>query len=113
MSMIKDWIQRVKERNDANNPENMTEEQRLQHELFLQELTEKNKRTVRWVGTVLWCLAMVAWSVVIAIDVVNSISPITIMFHGVGAAVTALLGLPRVLGWLAARKEKKDEDADT
>ena len=113
MSWIKDWMQRVKERNAANNPENMTEEQRIAHEKFLQELTEKNKRTVRLVTTCLWCLAMVAWAVVIVMDVVHSVSPITTTFHGLGAVVTALLALPRVLRWLDARKQKKDEDAES
>ena len=89
-------------------PEEMTEEQRLYHQQYVAELTEQNRRTVSRVCTVLWCLAMVCWSVLLVLDVVFSVGAIKIVFHSVGAVLTALLSLRRVKAFFAARKEKNE-----
>ena len=90
-------------------PEEMTEEQRLYHEQYIKELTEQNQKTVKKVCTVLWCLAMVGWAIFLVLDVVLAVGAAKILFHGVGAAVTALLALPRVMDHFATKK--KDDDA--
>lgn len=86
--------------------EEMTEEQRHYHEQYLRELDDRNRRTVRKVCTVLWCVAMVGWAIFLVLDVVFSVGVVKIVFHAVGAVLTALLSLRRVKAWLAARKAK-------
>lgn len=89
-------------------PEEMTDEQRLYHEQYVAELTEQNRRTVRKVCTVLWCLAMVCWLVLLVLDVVFAVGAVKIVFHSVGAVLTALPALPRIKAFFAARKEKNE-----
>lgn len=92
----------------GNQPEEMTEEERRQHELYLQELMQKNKQSAKRVGKVLWCLAMVAWALLLWLDVKHHVGPVNILFHGMGAVITALIALPTVLDFFAAKKKKKD-----
>ena len=47
----------------------MTEEERLRHEQYIKELTEQNQKTVKTVCTVLWCVAMAAWVILLVLDV--------------------------------------------
>ena len=108
---LKEKIRRIKEEREKNNPDSMTEEQRLQHEKYLADLTAENRRTVSKICTVLWCGAMIGWAIFIVLDVLFPAGPVKLMFHVIGAVVTALLALPRVLRWFAARKENTDEDA--
>ena len=108
---LKEKIRRIKEKREENNPDSMTEEQRLQHEKYLAELTAENRRTVSKICIILWCGAMIGWAIFIVLDILFPAGPIKLMFHVIGAVVTALLALPRVLRWFEARKEKDDEDA--
>ena len=90
-------------------PEEMTEEQRLYHEQYIKELTEQNQKTVKKVCTVLWCLAMAGWAIFFVLEAVLHGSPLKMLFYGVGAAATALLAIPRVMDYFAAKK--KDDEA--
>lgn len=89
-------------------PVEMTEEERLRHEKYIQELTAQNQKTVRKVCTVLWCVAMVAWVILLVLDVVHQAGGAKILFHGTAAAITALLAIPRVMDFFA-----KDNDTET
>ena len=84
-------------------PEEMTEEERLQHEKYVKELTAQNQKTVKKVCTLLWCLAMVGWIIFLVLDVVYAVGGAKILFHGMGMAVTALLALPRVMDYFAEK----------
>ena len=86
-------------------PEEMTEEERLAHEKYLQELTAQNQKTVRKVCALLWCVAMVGWGIFLVLVVVYAVGSAKILFHSVGAAVTALLALPRVLDFFDKKKD--------
>ncbi len=92
-------------------PVEMTEEERRQHELYLQELMKKNVKSAKLVGAVLWLIAMAAWVLLLVLDVKHNVGPTKIMFHAVAAAITALIALPHVLDLFAAKK-KKDDSAD-
>lgn len=111
MSERKGWIKRLKEKRAQNDPANMTEEQRIAHEKYLAELNEKNQKTVKIVCTVLWCLAMVCWTILLVLDVMHQVSPIKTLFHGVAAALTAVVVILR-LKELFSRKKKDDEDTE-
>ena len=87
-------------------PVEMTEEERRLHELYLQELMKKNKKSVKIVGAVLWCLGMVAWAILLTLDVMHHVGQVKILFHGVAAALTALVALPTILDYFAVRKRK-------
>ena len=87
-------------------PTEMTEEQRLAHEKYLKELNEQNQKTVKKVCTVLWCAAMVAWVILLVLDVLYQAGGAKILFHGTAAAITALLAIPRVMDFFA----KKNDD---
>ena len=106
---LKDKIRRIKEEREQNSPDSMTEEQRLQHEKYIAELTAENRRTVRKVSTILWCIAMVGWAIFIVLDILFPAGPMKLLFHIFGAVVTALLALPRVLDYFASKK--KDDEA--
>ena len=108
MSLKEKW-RRMKEEREQNSPDSMTEEQRLQHEKYLAELTEENRHTVRKICTILWCVAMIGWAIFIVLDVIFPAGPIKLMFHIIGAVVTAALALPRVMDYFAAKK--KDDEA--
>ena len=88
--------------------EEMTEEQRHYHEQYLRELDDRNRRTVRKVCTVLWCVAMVGWAIFLVLDVVFSVGVVKIVFHAVGDVLTALLSLRRVRTFFASRKEDNE-----
>lgn len=108
-------IEAIREKRAQNDVENMTDEQRQQHEKYIRELTAQNQRTVGKVGTVLWCLAMIGWTIFLVLEIVLYGSPLKILFYSVGCALTALLALNRVLDFFAARKEKgqtSDEDTE-
>ena len=92
-------------------PVEMTEEERLAHEKYVKELNEKNQKTVKIVCTILWCLAMAAWTILLVLDVTHQVGKAKILFHGVAAAITALLAIPRVMD-LFASKKKDDEDTE-
>ena len=92
-------------------PVEMTEEERRQHELYLQELMKKNKKSAKIVGAVLWCLGMAAWALLLFLDVKNEVSPAKILFHGVMAALTALIALPIIIDFFS-RKKKGNEDTE-
>ena len=109
---LKEKIRRIKEEREKNNPDSMTEEQRLQHEKYIADLTEENRRTVSKICTVLWCGAMIGWAIFIVLDILFPAGPVKLIFHIVGAVVTALLALPRVLRFFAARKEKTEENTE-
>ena len=109
---LKEKIRRIKEEREKNNPDSMTEEQRLQHEKYLADLTEENRRTVGKICTVLWCGAMIGWAIFIVLDILFPAGPIKLLFHVIGAVMTALLALPRVLRFFAERKEKTDENTE-
>ena len=85
-------------------PVEMTEEQRLAHEKYIRELTEQNQKTVKKVCAVLWCVAMVAWAILLVLDVMHQVGGAKILFHGTAAAITALLAIPRVMDWIASKK---------
>ncbi len=87
-------------------PEEMTEEERLQHEKYIKELTEQNQKTVAKVCAILWCVAMAAWTILLVLDVLHQAGGAKILFHGCAAAVTALLALRRVLDFF----DKKNGD---
>ena len=106
---LKEKIRRIKEEREQTSPDSMTEEQRLQHEKYIAELTAENRRTVRKVCTILWCVAMIGWAIFIVLDVIFPAGPIKLLFHIFGAVVTALLALPRVMDYFAAKK--KDDEA--
>ena len=89
-------------------PVEMTEEERLRHEQYIRELTEKNQKTVKKVCAVLWCVAMVAWAILLVLDVMHQVGGAKILFHGTAAAITALLAIPRVMDWLASKKNDDD-----
>lgn len=92
-------------------PVEMTEEERIAHEKYVKELNEKNQKTVKIVCTILWCLAMAAWTILLVLDVTHQVGKAKILFHGVAAAITALLAIPRVMD-LFASKKKDDEDTE-
>ena len=92
-------------------PVEMTEEQRLAHEQYVRELNETNEKTVKIVCAVLWCIAMVAWIILLVLDVIHQAGGAKILFHGVAAAITALLALPRVMDFFASKK-KGNEDTE-
>ena len=48
-------------------PVEMTEEERIAHEKYVAELNEKNEKTVKIVCAVLWCVAMVAWIILLVL----------------------------------------------
>ncbi len=106
---LKEKIRRIKEEQAQTSPDSMTEEQRLQHEKYIAELTAENRRTVRKVCTILWCIAMIGWAIFIVLDVIFPAGPIKLLFHIIGAVITALLALPRVMDYFAAKK--KDDEA--
>ena len=85
-------------------PVEMTEEQRLAHERYLQELTAKNQKIVKKVCAILWCVAMAAWAILLVLDVLHQAGGAKILFHGMAAAITALLAIPRIMDWLASKK---------
>ena len=89
-------------------PTEMTEEQRLAHEKYLKELNEQNQKTVKKVCTVLYIVAMIAWIILLVLDVVHQVGAAKILFHGVAAAVTALLAIPRLMDFFAAKKNDDD-----
>ena len=89
-------------------PVEMTEEERLRHEQYIRELTEKNQKTVKKVCAVLWCVAMVAWAILLVLDVMHRVGGAKILFHGTAAAITALLAIPRVMDWVASKKNDDD-----
>ena len=89
-------------------PVEMTEEERRQHELYLQELNKKNQKSFKIFGTVLWCVAMSAWAFLLVLDVKHHVGPSKILFHGVAAAITALIALPTVIDFFTAKKEAKN-----
>lgn len=91
-----------------NAPVELTEEERQRHEQYIRELTEQNQKTVKKACVLLWCLAMVGWTIFLVLDVVCSAGSAKLLFHGVGAAVTALLALPRVMDFFAAKNKKDD-----
>ena len=90
-------------------PVEMTEEERLRHEQYIRELTEKNQKTVKKVCAVLWCVAMAAWTILLVLDVMHQVGSAKILFHGTAAAITALLAIPRVMDWVASKKN--DDEA--
>ena len=109
---LKERFKKIKEERAKNNPDHMTEEERAQHEKYIAEMTEENRRTVRKVCTVLWCVAMVGWAIFLVLDVVFAVGAVKIAFHSVGAILTALLAWRRVKEFFACSKEeKKDTDA--
>ena len=85
-------------------PVEMTEEQRLAHEQYIRELTEKNEKAVKKVCAILWCIAMVAWAILLVLDVMHQAGGAKLLFHGTAAAITALLAIPRVMDWIASKK---------
>ena len=93
---------------ERKQPHEMTEEERLAHEQYVRELTAKNQQTVKKVCTVLWCMAMVAWALLLALDFIHQAAPSKILFHGVAAAITAVLAVRRIVDFFA----KKNEDTD-
>ena len=106
---LKDTLRRIKKEQAQTSSDSMTEEQRLQHEKYIAELTAENRRTVRKVCTILWCIAMIGWAIFIVLDVIFPAGPIKLLFHIFGAVITALLALPRVMDYFAAKK--KDDEA--
>ena len=108
MKSLKEKIREVKESRAQNDPHQMTEEERAQHEKYVADLTEQNRRTVRKVCTVLWCVAMAGWAIFLVLDVVFAVGAVKIAFHSVGAILTALLACRRVGEFFASRKEKKE-----
>ena len=111
MSRLKDWAKRIKEKRALNDPANMTEEQRIAHEKYVAELNKKNQKTVKIVCAILWCLAMGCWAFLLVLDVRHQVGQTKILFHGVAAAITALLAIPRVMDFFASKK-KDDEDTE-
>ena len=89
-------------------PTEMSEEERLAHEAYLAELTAQNQKTVKKVCAVLWCVAMAAWAILLVLDVMHQAGEAKILFHGVAAAITALLALRRVVDFFAAKNNKDD-----
>ena len=87
-------------------PVEMTEEERLRHEQYIKELTAQNQKTVKTVCTVLWCVAMAAWTILLVLDVLYQAGGAKILFHGTAAAITALLAIRRVMDFFA----KKNDD---
>ena len=111
MSERKGWIKRLKEKRAQYDPANMTEEQRIQHELYVQELTKKNVKSAKIFGAILWCVMMAAWIFLIVLDVKHEVGTVKILFHSVAAAITALFALPTVIDFFS-RKKKDDEDTE-
>ena len=111
MSGLKGWVKRIKEKRALNDPANMTEEQRIAHEKYVAELNEKNQKTVKIVCTILWCLAMACWTLLLVLDVRHHVGPTKTLFHGVAAAITALLAIPRLMD-LFGSKKKDDDDTE-
>ena len=105
MKSLKDKIREVKESRAKNDPHQMTEEERAQHDRYIADLTEQNQRTVRKVCTVLWCVAMAGWAIFLVLDVVFAVGAVKIAFHSVGAVLTALLAWRRVRAFFSSRKE--------
>ena len=108
---LKEKLRRIKEEREKNSPEQMTDEQREYHEKYIAELTAENRRTVQKICTVLWILAMLGWAIFIVLDILFPAGPVKLLFHLVGALVTALLALPRVLDFFD--RKKKDDGSDT
>ena len=108
MSLKEKW-HRVKETRAQNAPDSMTAEEREQHERYLAELTAQNQRIVRKVTTWLWCGAMAGWAIFIVLDILFPAGPIKLLFHIVGALLTAVLAVPRVLDHVARRKKSENE----
>ena len=106
MSRLKGWAKRIKEKRALNDPANMTEEQRIAHEKYVAELNEKNKKTVKIVCVVLWCVIMAALVLLLVLDVTDHVSPAKILFHGVATAIVAVLALPTVIDFVAVRTRK-------
>ena len=108
-------IQQFKEERAQNDVDHMSEEERAQHEQYIKELTAQNKKTVKKVCTVLWCLAMVGWTIFFVLEAVFNGSQFKLLFYGTGWALTALLALNRVLEFFDARKNPRhtsDEDTE-
>ena len=93
-------------------PVEMTEEERIAHEKYVAELNEKNQKTVKIVCTILWCVAMAAWAFLLVLDVKHHVGESKILFHGVAAAITAVIALPTVIDLFAAKKEAKQAKED-
>lgn len=108
MKSLKEKIREVKESRAQNDPHQMTEEERAQHEKYVADLTEQNRRTVRKVCTILWCVAMVGWVIFLVLDVVFAVGAVKITFHSTGAILTAFLACRRVGAFFASRKEKNE-----
>lgn len=109
---MKKWREKIKhlrEERAKTAPESMTEEQREQHEKYLAELTAQNQSIVRKITMWLWCGAMVGWTIFIVLDVLFPAGPIKLLFHIVGALLTAVLALPRAMDFFARRKKSKNE----
>lgn len=108
MKKWKDKLREIKESRAQSDPAAMTEEERLAHEKYIQDLTAQNQKTVGKVCIVLWCAAMIGWAIFLVLDVVFAVGAVKIAFHAVGAFLTALLSLRRIKEWLASRKAKKE-----
>ena len=54
---------------------------------------------------------MACWTILLVLDVTHQVGKAKILFHGVAAAITALLAIPRVMD-LFASKKKDDEDTE-
>ena len=63
-------IEQFKEERAQNSIDAMSEEERARHEEYVKELTANNRRVVRKVCTVLWCLAMIGWTIFIVLEAV-------------------------------------------
>jgi len=96
---------------EGNTPEERAESQHRYHEEYLKELNEENKKTVKKVTAILWCAAMAGWAFFIVMDVISDAGLSKLLFHIVGAAVTALLALPRLMDFIASKK-KRDTDTE-
>ena len=86
----------------------MTEEERRQHELYLQELNKKNIKSAKIVGGIVWCVMMAAWVLLITLDVKHHVGPTKIMFHGFLAAITAVFALPTVIDFFSRKKNEEE-----
>lgn len=86
----------------------MTEEERRQHELYLQELNKKNIKSAKIVGGIVWCVMMAAWALLITLDVKFHVGPTKIMFHGFLAAITAVFALPTVIDFFSRKKNEEE-----
>ena len=94
-----------------NAPVEMTEEERALHEQYVQDLTARNQKTVNVVCAVLLGIAMVAWILMLVLDVVHQAGAVKIAFHAVAAALTGFLTVRRVQSVVADKT--KDSHKDT